>query len=155
MANPPSRSTSDYVYDLVKSIVDGTGPTLFGTINTNVTNGLPTVQQTTDMSAGGSPSNAPAATTAIASLSAIPAGTYDFYLTACISGTVADVDKSNIAFNIAGTQKLLIISAANGTTDHVVFRATVGAATAVTLTAVANSTASSVYRGTIIARRVA
>jgi hypothetical protein len=151
MTGPSSRSLSDYAFDFFKSIVDGNGPTLLGGINTSPS----TVQQTTDMAVFGGDVAAPGAGGVVASLGSIPAGTYDFYLYTNLSGTTAGLDRPNLAFNINGSQKMVALSTMGGITDPSSFRATVPANATATITAIVASTAGSVYRGTIVARRVA
>ena len=147
-------SLTDYALAFFKSIVDGAGPTLFGTINTNVTNGLPAVQQTTDQSAFGGDVAAPSAGGVIATTT-LAAGTYDVFLYTNLSGTTAGLDRPNLAFNVGGVQKMVILSTLGGITDPSNIRITVGAATTINVTAIATSTAGSVYRAVINARRVA
>lgn len=151
MTGPSSRSTADYAYDFFKSLVDGNGPSLLGSISTSPN----TVQQTTDLFAFGGDIAAPGAGGTVASLGSIPPGTYDFYLYTNLSGTTAGLDRPNLAFNINAVQKMVILSTMGGITDPSNFRATVATTTTATITAIVASTAGSVYRGTIVARRVA
>lgn len=148
-------SLTDYALAFFKSIVDGAGPTLFGTINTNVTNGLPAVQQTTDQSAFGGDVAAPGVGGVIATEVLVAAGTYDVFLYTNLSGTTTGTDRPNLAFNVSGVQKMVILSTLGGITDPSSIRITVAANTTINITAIAASTAGSVYRAVINARRVA
>lgn len=156
MAAPPSRSMQDYRYDFFKSLVDGLGPTLFGTINTNQTNGLPAVQQVSDLLAYGEVTSATAGQNITAAPVVLTAGTWDLYTQYNASGTTAGLDRANIGLKIGALSPFVLIATTAGTTDlGNSVRVTVAANTNVNIVAIALATAASVYRASIVARRVA
>lgn len=106
---------------------------------------------------------APAADAAVATIASgsLPAGTYDFDVVVAVTGTVAaatDTDNMNFreGATVVGRLPIIITSTTPSTIyfGPYRFRRTLDGSTAVTVNAVANSTASSVYRANIIATRV-
>lgn len=155
MVAPPSRTLQDYRYDFFKSLVDGLGPVLFGTINTNQVNGLPTVQQTSDLVAYGEVTSATAGQNITATPAALTAGTWDLNIQYNGSGTTAGLDRANFGLKIGAASPIVLIATTGGVTDMSTYRVTVGGATNVNIVAIALATAASVYRASIFARRVA
>lgn len=109
---------------------------------------------TNDLSVSGT-QNAPAAGQSIATLSNVPVGTYDFYASINVSGTVAAVDLGNTNIKVGATVITVIMNQNNGITITSVIRRTLATISNVSINAVANSTAGSVYMANLLAKRVA
>jgi hypothetical protein len=156
MASAPSQSLADYMYAYFSSMVAGAGPVLLGTQNVNVTNGLATVQQVDDIFAYSGDVNAPGAAINIVTLAIPGPGTYDVTATTNLSGTTAGTDRPNLLFqkNAEGTP-FTIVSSMGGLPDTNTRRMVFAGAGTVKINTNVASTAGSVYRASLLARRVA
>jgi hypothetical protein len=151
-----SKSVADYKYDFFKSLVDGLGPVLFGTINTNQVNGVPAVQSASDLLAYGEQTSPGIGTNITAAPVNLTAGTWDLYVQYNASGTTAGLDRANIGLKIGAGSPIVMIATTGGTTDNSIpIRYVSAGATAVNIVSIAAATVGAVYRAAIIAKRVA
>jgi len=125
----------------------------------NITIANPLAGRSTSIFANGKQA-APAAATSIATTVALAAGTWDIECSIAILGTtVANVEATNIAFQVGGVTvatPTLNVPGVNGTTDLAKFHARVnlGAPTVVRLiTGAAAATAGSIYVADIVATK--
>jgi hypothetical protein len=104
--------------------------------------------------------DAPGAGVAITSLTGLPAGTYDVYITTYIIGTtVAALEADNMQFRIAGAPSGRILTPVSGTsgasdTGNVSLRVNLTAPTTLSVNAVSAATAGSVYKATMVANKI-
>jgi hypothetical protein len=110
--------------------------------------------------AAGATSAAPTAGTAVATIASgsLPAGLYDVEVTVGMNGTLAAADTSNLTLKAGATTLVpkltYVANATSNPTATFRLRASLDGVSALTVTAVASATASSVYSATIIATQV-
>lgn len=155
MPAAPSQTLNDFMFAYFSSIVSGAGPVLFGTQNVNVTNGLATVQQTDDLFNFSGDVAAPAAGVVMSTIAIPAAGTYDITCYTNLSGTTAGIDRPNLQIFKNAVAGPVILSTMGGITDTTVQRMAFTAAGTVSIKTIVISTPASVYRSTLMARRVA
>lgn len=118
---------------------------------------FPVVEQATDMFKYGT-SNAPAANASIATLntpSNPAAGIWDVTCMFSLRGTLAELDVDNMSLKNGATEIARLIASINGGVHTLSCRMQMDGATAISIKAIANSTAGSVYKVMAFARRVA
>lgn len=154
------KSLNDYMLDYYTSIVDGTGPTLSGTQNVSLTNGLPSVQLVTSVTDSASVTS-PGAGAAIATTASLPAGTYNIDVFTFIGGTtVSSLEITNMRLVVGGVAISRIVNPVPGTTGasspgRITARVVLNSAGTAQVIAVAAGTSGSVYAANIVATRMA
>jgi hypothetical protein len=151
-------SLNDYMYQYYQRLITGNAA-LSGAIN--VSRAAVGVEATTSNASGVVSSvDAPGADTIIASIAALPAGTYEVECKTFITGaTVAALESDNMAFKIGSTvvgKILNPVPSTTGATDLGEYRIRINlpAPTTISVNSVAAATAASKYKASIVASKI-
>jgi hypothetical protein len=98
---------------------------------------------------------APGVGVAIATLSSVPAGTWDITCYTNLAGSAAAGDRPNLAFKVGSTVTSTLLSTMNGYNDTYSIRINLTTPTDLSVNAIAAGTAGAVYRVSMVATRIA
>lgn len=151
-------SLNDYMYQYYQRLITGNAA-LSGAIN--VSRAAVGVEATTSSTSGATSSvSAPGADAIIASIVALPAGTYEVECTTFIAGTtVAALEADNMSFKIGATVIGKIMNPVPGTAGgnglgEYRIRINLPAPATISVNSVAAATAGSVYKASIVANKI-
>lgn len=151
------ETLADYMYAYFQRLVTGNAA-LSGAIN--VSRAAVGVEATSANVSTTSSVNAPGADAVVASIANLPGGTYEVDITTFITGTtVATLESDNMQFKVGSTASGKIINPVSGTTgatDTGKFstRINIASPTTISVNAVGAATASSVYKASIVAKKI-